>query len=433
MTHETWSIILFVLMFGLIALGVPVAFSLAISGAVILAFAFDIPLILIPARALDVLDAWVWVAIPLFLIVGYLMNASGVTGRLVDFAQSVVGHVSGGLSHVSVATNTMLAGMSGSLIADCAAVGSILIPPMKEKGFPPGYCAAIVACGSLIGPLIPPSINFIIIGTLINTSILRMWLGGVIPGLIVATGLITAGYIISKRKGYAKNQRAPVREMVRTFTLAIPALVIPVGIMGGLRLGIFTPTEAGSATVLYILLIGFGVYRSLTIKGLGEASLMAAKNTGTIGAIIAGGSVFGAALSMLGTGSIFAKAIIGVSPNPVVFMCAMVALLLFLGTIIEVIPLILIFVPLFLPVVQAFEINLVYFGVVFGYTSLVGSMTPPIGLAMYLSCSIAKTNVVQYTKHGWPFLGVLFAADFIFVLFPQTILWIPKLVMGLPM
>lgn len=298
---------LLLLLFGtllvLMALGVPVAFAMAASTIITLFFGFpSIPLDAIAMTVVDALSSWLWLAIPLFLTMGYLMNAAGITERLVDFAQSLVGHISGGLSHVSVLTNTLMAGISGSAVADAAAIGAILVPAMKKAGYPGGYAAGVIGAGGIIGILIPPSVPLLLVGGIGDISILRLWLGGVVPGLILAALLMGVGYVVSKRRNYPRMERASFRRTRMTFIASLWALAVPFVVILGMRLGIFTPTEAGAAGVVYVILLGALVYRGLTRRGLLDASLTAARSTAAIMFIVAFGSLMGWVMAILQVG-----------------------------------------------------------------------------------------------------------------------------------
>jgi len=422
--------LLFVILFGLIALRVPIAFALIASSLAILVGFLDTSPKLIASKLTGTLDDWVWVAVPLFILLGGVMGSTGVTRRLFDFAQAVVGHFWGGLSHVSVLTNTMLSGMSGSILADAAATGSIVAPSMRQAGYPPGYTAAIVGAGAIIGPLIPPSIIFIIIGTIGNISIMRLWLGGVVPGVMTAFALLVVGYWISRKKGFPHEPRASWGKRSRTFLIALPALFVPVIIVGGMRLGYVTPTEGGAIGIAYVLLLSFTMYREAKFKDFATVAIDTVKTSGNIFFLIASALTFSWVLSVAGTADAVVDTITSITESPLAFLFLVNVVFLFLGCIIEGTPLYLIFVPFLMPVVHSYGIHPVHFGVVFAYVILIGQLTPPMGLTMFLVCSITGADTTEYVRMGWPLLVALLLVLTLITLFPTLVLWLPTLVMG---
>ncbi len=425
-------VVLLGLMLILIFLGVPVAFAMGLAIIATLTFMLDIPLVVVAAQIVDTIDAWIWLTMPLFLMMGNLMNASGITEKLINFSRMVVGHMHGGLSHIGVLTNVMMAGMSGSSSADAAATGSIMIPAMKKAGYPTGYAAALIGCSSLIGPLIPPSLGLITVAILSRVSVLRLWLGGLVPGLMLGIALIITGYIMARWKGFPRYKRASIKQMVVAGGVATPALVIPVIILGGMRMGVFTPTEAGAVGVVYILLVGFFLYKKVNLKGLEEAGWSTVILTGPILWIIAVGTLFGWVIAVSGTGPLVVDFIHRVSANPVVFLLMMSAIVLALGCIIEGFPIIMILLPLLAPAASVFGVDLIHFGVLFYYVVSVGQMTPPVGAGHYIVMGIAECSVDEYVREGWPFLMTLFLLIPLFIFFPALVTWFPDLILGAP-
>lgn len=421
---------IFIVFFGFLFVGMPVAFALG-GAAVITLVTCGYPVGIIASRALDAVDKWVFLAIPLFIFLGALMNTAGVTEKLIDFSNKVLGHVSGGLSHVNVATSMLLAGMSGSTLADAAGVGKILIPSMKEEGYSGGYAAAMTAISAVIGSIIPPSINFIVVGSLGNISILRMWVGGVIPGIIVGITLMVAGYFINKRKRYAPSKRrAPLREVAHSAYYASPALVVPIVVLGGMRLGFFTPTEGAAVGVMYVAGVGFFVYRQLNTHLLLETAWDTARSSGGILWFIAMGTLFGTVLFLAKASEIVAPFVLGITQSKIIFLLVVSFVLLILGCVMEIMPVILIMLPITLPLAIAFGVDPVHFGVLFGFISVVGQSTPPVGLTMYITVDIAECSVEEYVKEGWILWVPMIVCIILFIFFPQLILWLPNLVMG---
>lgn len=430
MSTLTVVAVLFGVLFFLVLMGVPFAYAMGIGAAVSLMIGFGLPLTVFVNIAVGVVDTWIWLAIPLFIMLGLLLMESGIAKRLVSVGWSLVGQMRGGLSHVVVVTNTLMAGMSGSFIADAAATGTILIPHLKEAGYSRGYASCIVACSSMIGPLIPPSINFIIIGTLAEASILRMWIGGIIPGLIVGVTLITIGFIIAKRRNYPTGKWGGIKSLVRNTFIAVPALVIPIIILGGMRLGIFTPTEAGASGVLYVLFVAFFIYREIKLKQLFAPLLEAVRITAAILFLIAMAGLMSYILATSQAGFVVGQAIVSFSDNPTIFLFVVMGFLVFMGMFMDGVPLMMIFVPLLIPVVRVYGIDPVHFGVLFGYCIITGGTTPPFGLAMFVTNGISGATVGEYTRDGWPLVVGLLLLLIPFIMFPPLVMWLPTLVMG---
>jgi tripartite ATP-independent transporter DctM subunit len=421
---------LFILLFALILIRMPVAFAMG-SASLITVLTYDFPLGLLAGRTLDAMDKWIWIAIPLFILLGTLMNEAGITDRLIDFCDKLIGHIAGGLSHVNVGVSMLLAGMSGSTLADAAGVGKLLIPSMKRHGYSAGYSAAMTAISAVIGSIIPPSINFIIVGTLADISILRMWLGGIIPGIIIGLFLIVAGYFISKKRHYTPARKmAPFREIARSTYYALPALIVPIVIIGGMRLGVFTPTEAAAAGVVYIACVGFFVYRGLSIRKLAAAAWDCGITSGAILWLVAMGTVFGMILHLCRASDIATEYFLGITQNKIIFLLVFDVVLLIMGCLMEIMAVILIMLPIAAPMAAAFGIDPVHFGVLFGFITVVGQSTPPIGLTLYITTGIAECSVQEYVREGWILWIPMVAAILLFTFCPQLILWLPNLIMG---
>jgi C4-dicarboxylate transporter DctM subunit len=421
---------LFVLVFTFMLIRMPVAFAMG-SASLITIVTYDFPLGLMAGMTLDAIDKWIWIAIPLFILLGTLMNEAGITEKLIDFCDKLLGHVAGGLSHVNVGVSMLLAGMSGSTLADAAGVGKLLIPSMKKQGYSGGYSAAMTAISAVIGSIIPPSINFIIVGTLADISILRMWFGGIVPGIIIGLFLIVGGYVVCKRRRYTPvRRRASIREVAHSTYYAIPALIVPIVLMGGMRIGVFTPTEAGAAGVVYITCVGFLVYRGLNIRSLAQATWDCGITSGAILWLIAMGTLFGMVLHLCHASDIATKYFLGMTQNKIIFLLVLDAILLIMGCIMEIMAVILIMLPIAAPMAAAFGIDPVHFGVLFGFITVVGQSTPPIGLTLYITVGIAGCSVEEYVREGWVLWIPMVAAILLFTFCPELILWVPNLIMG---
>jgi tripartite ATP-independent transporter DctM subunit len=412
----------------LIAFGMPIGFCLGISAATVLIFSTNIPTEIICTKMTGSIDAWTWLAIPLFIYLGDIMTLTGITKRLVRFSLGLVGHLKGGLSHVTVVTNILLAGMSGSITADAAAVSSIFSPSMKKAGYPVGYTAAIIAAGAVIGPMIPPSICFILIGGAGNVSILRLWLGGAVPGFFIGVFLIIAGYLIARKKGYRSEEQFTWGQRFKTLPPALPALAIPVLIIGGIRIGMFTATEAGAIAIVYALLVGL-VSRDMDFKSLWPSIVKSAKATSKTLYIIATAGFFSWVATILKADAIIMN-LIGTHTSPMVFTIIVAIVFLILGCFIEGPPIVLVFIPLLMPVAIKMGIDPIHFGVMFGLVNLIGSITPPMAVTMYMTCSITGATVEEYTREMLPLFIPLLVVVGMIILFPQVSLFLPNLIMG---
>lgn len=425
--------LLFGLFLFLVALGVPIGHAMLPAIFVTLIVGFDIPLTQVISSLLHGVDQWIWLAVPLFLMLGNLMNQTGITDKLISLCQEIVGHITSGLSHVNIVASVLMAGMQGSCSADAAAIGTILIPQMKKAGYPAGYASAITATSSIIGPLIPPSIGLIVIAVLGRMSVLRLWLAGAAPGFILGLALIIAGYIMGKRKGFPRTERRPSLKRIATAgVIAAPALVIPIILLGGMRLGVFSATEAGACGVVYAMIVGLFVYRKLNLAGYYNVAMSTVRLMGPLMWIVTMAMVFSTVIGRLNVGPAFAETLMGISDNPIVFKLLISAIVLFLGCIMESMGITLILYPLLHIAARAYGIDPIYFGVFYYYVVIVGQCTPPVGPSMFITNATAGCSMVDYVREGWPLLATQFLLIPPFIFFPQLFLFLPNLVMGPP-
>ncbi|MBM3489726.1 MAG: TRAP transporter large permease [Alphaproteobacteria bacterium] len=415
--------------FGLFALRLPIAVVLIASTIVGLLLApAQIPLATLPTTLWHGVNHFVLMAIPFFILMGDLALASGVTKRLVDLTKAFVGHIAGGLAHVSVLVNMVMAGMSGSDLADAAATGKLLIPAMQRSGYPTGYAASIIAGAAMIGPLIPPSIAFIIFAAATDTSVGRLFLGGAIPGVMLGVFLMLQAYFVARRNGYPREPRMPYRERVRATALGLPVLAIPVIVLGSILAGVATPTEAAVLGVLGVIIIG-ALYRELSVAVFARQCLATIRTIGAVFLIIAAAAAFGRVLTLYGAAESLAQWMTGLTTNPLLFLLGANVVFLLLGGMIDTVPILLVFVPLLMPTVAALGIDTVHFGVITVFNLLVGLVTPPYGLTMYLLCRLSGIGMLEFWRYQWPiFLTMLFALGLVTV-FPWLTTYLPDLVM----
>ncbi len=408
-------------------IGLPVAFTLGVAA---MAYFFASPHLsptMIPLNIITGTQAESLMAIPLFMLAGGIMNTSGLTERLFRFSKSLVGHFPGGTAQVNILANLIMAGMSGSELADASGIGKVLIPTMKKEGYDSEFSAALTGAASTIGPIFPPSIPMVLIGGITGISIGKLFVGGVIPGIFMAGYLMVMVYYLAKKRNYPRSERVPFKELVKSFIIAVPALSAPVVIIGGMVTGIFTPNEAGVVACFYAMAIAFFVYRDLdpakVFSELVNTAIYTAKIMFIVGCAYALAWVF----SREQMGIYLTKMLTAVSADPTVILLLIVCAFLIAGCFLNPSALIIIFIPLLMPVVHSVRIDPIVFGVVSTLALMIGLMTPPFGLCMYIVCDIAKISVKQLTIASIPFYFVLLLALLTMVFFPQTVTYLPNL------
>jgi C4-dicarboxylate transporter DctM subunit len=416
----------------LLVIRVPVAFALAGASLVgIYISPLSMPFSILPTAMWQGVNSFLLLAIPFFILMGNLALVSGVTQRLVDATMAWIGHIRGGLAHVSVIVNMIMAGMSGSDLADAAATGSTLIPAMRKNGYPAGYAASIIAGAATIGPLVPPSIAFIIFAAATDTSVSRLFLGGAIPGVLLGLFLMAQAYVAARRADYRPGLRIPYRQRFRDTAIGFPVLLIPVAVLGSILVGIATPTEAAVIGVIAVILIGGLLYRELTVTQFGRQLIETLKLSASIFFIIATASAFARVLTLFGAAAVISDAVIGLTDDPTLFLLAAIALYLLLGCLIDTVPILLVVVPLLMPTVETLGIETVHFGVVTVFALLIGLITPPYGLTMFLVCQIAGIGLNDFWRHCWPIFLVLMLTLLLTALFAPLTTWLPDMLLPL--
>ncbi len=418
------------ILIGLFALAVPISIAMGLAGFSAIVLRGDIPIEATAQRFVTGVDSFPLLAVPFFILAGALMNTGGITERLVRLANALVGRLTGGLGHVVVVTNMIMAGMSGSAVADAAGTGAVLIPSMVRAGFGPAFSAAVTASASTIGPIIPPSIPFVVFGVLASVSIGRLFLGGAIPGVLMGLYLMGVVYLVSKKRGYARGERTSSAGLWAAFKAAAPALMLPVIIVWGIVGGVVTPTEAAVLAVLYALLLGAFVYRELTVSSVLQVFGEAALTTGVIMFIVAGASLLAWILTREQAGPTLVGAVTTLTTNPRLVLLLINIILLILGCFLETLSLMILLVPVLMPLIKALHIDPVHFGVVFTLNLMIGLITPPVGMSMFIACSIAKISVVDFAREIPLFVAALVLVLLIITYFPAVVLFLPDLVMG---
>ena len=415
----------------LMLLGLPIAVSMGLTAILsFLTLGNTALLSMVPQRMYAGTTSFTLLAIPFFILAGNLMNTGGITQRLVRFAQCLVGHIRGGLGHVTVVTNMIMAGMSGSAVADATGTGAVLIPAMERVGYPRKFSAALVGAASTIGPVIPPSIPFVIFGSMTGTSVGRLFLGGFVPGVLMGVFLMVTVAIIAGRRGYPRERRASLRELLVSTLQAAPAWGAPVIIIGGILVGLFTPTEAAAVASVYALVLGMLVYREITPADLPRILWETVRNTVQVMFIISAASVFGWVLIQQRIPTMIVEGLMALTGQRWVLLLIVNAILLILGCFMEGIAIMLLTIPVFMPLVARVGMDPVHFGVMMTLNLMIGLLTPPVGMCLYAVSSISQVPLWPLAKELWPYIVALLACLALITYIPGLVVWFPNLVMG---
>ena len=414
-------IFLFVLIGGMV-IGMPIAHSLVLTGVALMWYLdfFDTQLL---AQNLQAgFDNFPLLAVPFFILAGELMNAGGLSRRIIDLASAFVGHIRGGLGFVTIGAAVLLASMSGSAIADTAALATILLPMMRDQKYPDSYSSGLLASGGIIAPIIPPSMPFVIYGVTTNTSISKLFLSGIVPGLIMGCFLIVAWWTIARKFQLASGARTPWGVRFKTLLHSFWALMMPVIILGGLKGGIFTPTEAAVVAAVYALFVSMVVYREMSWSRLYEVFLAAAKTTAVVMFLCGAATVTAYMITLADLPSLLAESFSGLLGNPMLFMALMMLFLLVVGTAMDLTPTILIFGPVCAPLAVKAGIDPVYFGFMFIYVGCIGLITPPVGTVQNVVAGVGRLRMETVIKGTTPFLLAYVLLAALLVVFPQIVL-----------
>lgn len=408
----------------LLAAGLPIA--LAMMGSSLLVILIEgIPLSVVAQRVITGVQSFPLLAIPLFTLAGTLMNESGISERLFAFTRGFVGHIRGGLAQTAVVGNVFLSGISGSSVADCAATSRVFVPQLAKAGYGQGFAAALCAACATLGPIIPPSILMVIYAWQANISLGDLFWAGVIPGLVMAAAMLAMTGWIARRRNYPKDEAFSLAGLWQGFKGALWALLMPVLILVGFRMGVFTATEIAGVAAAYSLLVGMFVYRTVKLSQLPRILLNTARETAVILLIVAGAAPFSWILGIEQAPQMIAQALQAATDSPWVVLLLLNVVLLLLGCFMETIAIMIILVPILIPVLTHFGIDLTHFGIVLLVNLTIGQLTPPIGVLLFVSSSVTRIRLGEVIREVWPYVGVLIAALLLLTFWPALSLWLP--------
>jgi len=414
---------------GAMAIGAPIAFALIFCGVVLMTYMGIFNPQIVAQNMIDGANSFILLAIPFFILAGELMNAGGLSRRIIDFALAFVGHLRGGLGVVAIVAALIMASLSGSAAADTAALAAILIPMMRKAGYDVPRSAGLISAGGIIAPVLPPSVAFIVFGVAANVSITQLFLGGIVPGILMAAGLLVAWQIVARRDNVQVLPRQGWAARGEATLKAGWALMMPVIILGGIRFGVFTPTEAGVIATFYALFVGLFVYRELRADQIYGVLLRAAKTTSVILFLVAGALVSAWLITSANIPGEITRMLAPVMDKPTLLMVLIMALVFVVGTALDLTPTILILTPVLMPIVKQAGIDPVYFGVLFVMNNCIGLITPPVGVVLNVVSGVARVPMGKVIVGVMPFLVAHTIVMFLMVLFPSLVL-VPLEILG---
>lgn len=415
-------------LFGLAGIGTPIGYSIMLASLVYLGMA-GMDLALTGEKILQGLyKSFVLLAVPLFIVAANIMNAGTISERLLNFCVAAVGRFRGGLGHVNVVASLIFSGMSGSAVADAAGIGKIIIEMMTKDGrYSGGYAAAITAASATIGPIIPPSIPMVLYALVSNASIGALFLAGIVPGLVMGAVLMAMNTYLAHKRGFVLEEPVPLRQLPKVTANAFPALLMPVILLYGIYGGVTTPTEAAAVAALYALLLSGIFYRALSVKGLYSIFVESARASASVGVVIGGALILNFIVVSENIPGMVSAYLTGIDMHPLMFLLLINVLILLLGCVLDATTIILVIVPLFIPACKALGIDLVHFGVLVVVNSMIGLITPPYGILLFVINAVTGIKLRDIISEIWAFLGVLLLALIVLILFPDLVLFLPRL------
>jgi tripartite ATP-independent transporter DctM subunit len=414
-------------LFGAAAIGMPVAYAIIVGVIIYLGFAGQDLAIAGETMVQRLFDGFLLLAVPLFIVSANIMNAGTISDRLLKFCVALVGRFRGGLGHVNVVASLIFSGMSGSAVADAAGIGKLIIDMMIKSGrYSPGYAAAITAATATIGPIIPPSIPLVLYALVSDTSIAALFLGGIFPGLIMGAVLMGMNTWIAHRRNFGKEESVPLIQLPRITLNAAPALLMPIILLTCIYSGVTTPTEAAAIAALYALLVSFFLYRTLKLKTLYEVFVESARSAASVGVVIGASMILMYVVVQENVPQLISNMMADSDVHPLAFLVLVNLLVLLLGCILDATVIILVIVPLFIPACNALGIDLIHFGVLIVVNSMIGLITPPYGILLFVISAVSRIPLKDMIREIWPFLGVLVVALFVMIMVPEIVLWAPR-------
>ncbi|HBZ11614.1 MAG TPA: C4-dicarboxylate ABC transporter permease [Bacillus bacterium] len=411
----------------LLIIGIPISLVLAITSLAYLFLTDNITLLAtVPQKMFSGMDNFGLLAIPLFMLAGELMNFGGITSRLIQFAKVLIGHFKGGLAYVSIIANMFLASILGSANAQAAMMSKVMVPEMEKEGYSREFSSALTLASSVVAPVIPPSMLFIIYGTLTGASIGDLFIAGIVPGILLGIGFIIVIGLMNMKENFPRSERGTLKDIFKGLLNVLPALLIPFIIIYGILSGIFTPTESAAVACIIAVIIGFS-YKQLKIKYLPEILLNTVVNTATITFLIVTASLFGYIIAYERIPQLMAQSMLSLSDNPLVFLLLVNILLLLLGTVLDGIAALIILVPVLAPLLTTYQIDPVHFGVIITINLTIGLLTPPVGTGLFIVSSVAKVKIETLVKAIMPFLLTTIAILMMITYWKDAVLWLPSL------
>ncbi|WP_108660983.1 TRAP transporter large permease [Acuticoccus kandeliae] len=404
---------------GLVLIAIPMVYMFADP-------ALTMPMLVIPQKMFGAMDSFPLMAVPFFVLVGQVMNTGGITNRIFDFANALVGHMRGGLAQVNIIASLLMSGMSGSAVADASGLGQVEIEAMRKQGYDPAFAAAVTASSATIGPIVPPSIPLVIVGAITNTSISQLLVAGLLPGILMTVAMCLLVAYIGRRDNLPTSERASFRHLLATFGRSAPALFAPVLLVGGILLGVFTPTEASAVAAVYAIIIAMFWYRELSLKALYHVLFQSAITVGAIFFVIAGAAALSWLLTWLGVPQALAQSLSSLAETPTLLMLAIIGFLLIVGCFLESNAALILVAPLLVPIGIAAGFDPVHLGTVMVLVLMLGLITPPVGMNMFIVMAIAKVSLGQYLRATWPFFIVLLVSTLIVAFVPWISLVVPQ-------
>lgn len=419
---------LLVTLFVLAGIGTPIGYSILLASVVYLGLS-GLDVALAGEKILQgFYGSAILLAVPLFIVAANIMNAGSITDRLLNFCVAIVGRFKGGMGHVNIVASLIFSGMSGSAVADAAGIGKIIISMMTRSGkYSRGYAAAITAASATIGPIIPPSIPMVLYALVSNASIGSLFLAGILPGLIMGAVLMAMNGYLAHKRGFEVEETVPLKELPRVTANAFPALLMPVILLYGIYGGVTTPTEAAAVAAFYALMLAALFYRSLSFKALYQVFVDSARSSAAVGIVIGGAFILNFIVITEQIPQSISGALEGADISPLMFLIMVNALILLLGCVLDATTIILVIVPLFIPTCEALGIDLVHFGVLVVVNSMIGLITPPYGILLFVINAVTDIPLREIIAEIWAFLAVLIGALIVMMLSPDLVLWLPRL------